>query len=252
MIYGFSFIMNTKYEDKEYDIDEEELMLIKQQYGGMLEFDDEDGNQYFYRCLTKGEFFELRNLCINDEGEFDELEFENYVVGTCVILPTSFSVDTTKAGVVSSMAREILDHSGFSSNTDKFTEMLNAAKFDMAEPLNQVACYITEAFPSISLDDIENMPISKILWLFSRADFIFRFIRGIDVNIISPDEYLSLSGIGDFEQTEFVEEENESVSSPQPQGKHKVTKSETTISSGSMADFPELREIEAFMQGKWR
>ena len=95
------------------------------------------------------------------------------------------------------------------------------------------------------------MPVSKILWLFSRADFVFRFIRGMDVNIVPPDEYLSLSGLGNTDND--VEEGYSETrdQSPKERGDHKVTESETDISSGSMADFPELREIEAFMQGKY-
>jgi hypothetical protein len=249
--------MNAKYVDEDYDIEEEDLLALRKQYWNVFNFEDEDHIQYFYRCLTKKEYFDFSAICTQDDGEFDTLEFENYIVNTCVVLPSSFSVETAKAGVISSLAKAILENSGFTDDSEKFTNMLNAAKIDMVEPLNQVACYIVEAFPHLSLEDVDNMPISKILWLFSRADYIFRVIRGVDVNILSPQEYLSINqietGIEDLDQGANMEEDYyEEASSYSSQTQHKATESETTISSGSMADFPELKEIEAFMQGKLR
>lgn len=238
--------MTNRYKDEDYDIEEQDLASLRKQYWDILVFTDEDGIQYFYRCLTKKEYFDFSAVCTLDDGEFDGLEFENYVVSACVILPSTFSVDSAKAGVISALADEIIKNSGFSQEKDEFMEMINNAKIEMVEPLNQVACYIVEAFPNISLEDVDNMPIAKILWLFSRADYIFRTIRGIDVNIMPPQEILEMNNI----ETGLEDENEEEDEWVEPQRKSKVTESETSFSGGSIADFPELREIEAFMAGK--
>jgi hypothetical protein len=126
---------------------------------------------------------------------------------------------------------------------------------EMLEPLNQMLCYIKEAFPELSMEDLDDMPLAKIIWYFSRADFILRVIKNQPIQILTPKEYMELNDLGiDFDEmsSEYNGEENVETTEEVEQGNNrkKVTVAETTMGNGSAADFPELREIDAFMRGE--
>ena len=248
-----------EYKDEDYNIEEEDLVKIKRKYWDIFTFEDEDGIEYYYRPLTKKEYYDTLVICTDQDGEFNNVEFEDTVVGIAVIAPTTLDIDNAKAGVISELAKEIVAKSGFEGGQEELSSKIIAYKTEMLEPLNQMMCYIKEAFPDISLDDLEDMPLDKIIWYFSRTDFILRVIKNQSIKILTPKEYMELNDLGinldaldeeyDDEEIDEMDEMEDIPESTQHNGK-RVTKAETDIGSGSAFDFPELREYDAFMKGK--
>lgn len=262
-----------EYRDEDYQIEESDLVQIKKKYWDIFTYQDDDGIEYYYRPLTKKEYYDAIVICTKEDGKFNQIDFEDLVVATAVIAPISFDQENTKAGVISTLAAEVLKKSGFEQSADDLSNQIRAHKMEMLEPLNQMLCYIKEAFPDLDFEELDDMPLDKIIWYFSRADFILRVIKNQPIQILTPKEYMELNDLGlDFDEMvqQYGDEEAEEevyeepiISQPKQtpskpkmtaDGKHKVTQAETTFSDGgSAADFPELREIEAFMRGElWK
>ena len=245
--------MKIKFSEDDYNIEEEVILKIKRQFWDIFTYKDDDDIEYYYRPLTKKEYYDSIVVCTNDDGSFNQIDFEDLIVGTAIVAPTSFNVDEAKAGIVTTLANEIIKKSGFEQSADELSEQIRAYKMEMLEPLNQMLCYIKEAFPELSMEDLDEMPLAKIIWYFSRADFILRVIKNQSIQILTPKEYMELNDLGidlDELSKEYNDDEEDNIDKKDIVEKHKATVSETSIGSGSAADFPELREIDAFMRGE--
>ena len=247
-----------EYHDADYEIEESDLIKIKKKYWDVFAYTDDDGIEYFYRPVTKKEYYDGIVICTKSDGRFDEIEFEDLLVDTAVIAPTNFEVGTAKAGIITALANEIILKSGFEQSPDELSSQINAYKSEMLEPINQMMCYIKEAFPDVTMEELDDMPLAKIIWYFSRADFILRVIKNIPIQILTPKEYMELNPLGDefdkmlesFEKENEETEEKEEDNISKETNKQKVTKFETDVSGGNYSDFAELREIDAFMRGE--
>jgi hypothetical protein len=190
-------------------LDNKVLERLKEEYWSIYEI-EVDGVKFIYRELSRGEYSKV--LRMYD----DDLSREEYICRICVIEPVGFDfADDSNAGIASSLSQSILEESGFSVvPTGKLDRILNSYREEMNNFQNQVSCIIQEAFPTLSLEEIEMWPMEKTLWYYSRAEFKLRVLRGIPMP-------------GDQQDT-------------------------GDNSSGNMEDFPELAAEEAFMKGKMR
>ena len=102
-----------------------------------------------------------------------------------------------------------------SNYIDKYSQEMEVFK-------NQVPCYITEAFPNLSLEEVEKMPTEKMMWYFSRARFILKNFRG------------------------FIPKEEQETNGVTP----RTAKQGVNLNNGSYGDFPEARRMKQFMEGK--
>ena len=166
----------------------------------------------------------------------DTVSLEEYICKVCVLEPPDYDFAGCTAGIPTVLSNIILNESGFGEpiKPNRLNDYMEKFRADMQLVNNQMSCVIKEAFPNFSLEEIENWPMQKIAWYFSRAEFILHEFRGI--SLIPNDA--------------------------QPQQKPKpgpAIQKETNSESGKFeyqlngqsSDFPELSEINAFLKGKW-
>ena len=134
---------------------------------------------------------------------------------------SAFDFDGCKAGVIQTLSMQILQESGFGNvSTGKIQALMDKYDSEMYSFQHQVSCIITEAFPDLNIEDVENWPLEKTIWYYSRAKYKLEQLRGVEI----------------------VQEEAVASTNIQKPG--------AQITSGDMGDFPELREQKAFMEGK--
>lgn len=190
------------------DFSEEELQEIKlvieewkDQYGSiyMTEFDDD--STFVWRTLSKREFERAMDYY---EDPFERAE---YVCRLCVLDPDPKDVDWSLdlvAGIPEVLTENILRESGFSSGSDKVSELLEKYEAQMQTFDNQMPCIIAEAFNGLNIEEIESWPIDKIVRYYSRAKWIIETLRGIDLvreesqGVAAPDGTAVKGDPGDF------------------------------------------------------
>lgn len=165
------------------------------------------------------------------------LALEEYICHLCVLEPEDYDFGDCLAGIPTTLANLILHESGFTEDTGKFVEYLEKYRKEMETLDNQMACVIKEAFPELSIEEIESWPMEKTIWYFTRAEYILSTLRGIEL------EYI-YKGDGSQEDTAVTQAPDKS------EDKYNATQLDFQIEGGSIFDFPELAQIEAFMKGK--
>lgn len=142
-----------------------------------------DGNVFVFRALTRKEFKETMN---NEKLTDQEKEEEFCRIAT--LYPEDFDFENCNAGIPTSLADAILDHSLFKLNGRAKT-ILNNFRDEMKEYENQITCIITEAFPTLTLDEVESWPLEKILYYLSRAEFVLNKFRNLPFVTQSGEVY---------------------------------------------------------------
>jgi hypothetical protein len=226
-------------EKTEADLQEEEelrqrILDWKEQHWNIY-YAEIDEEQFLFREVSCHEY----RTGIRVFGD-DTVSLEEYICKLCVLEPSDYDFTNCIAGIPTTLAKLILNESGFGEATDpnRLSDYLEKFRDEMLLVNNQMACAIKEAFPNFSLEEIENWPMQKVAWYFSRAEFILRQYRGI-------------MPVGDNEQpkqraqpsTPTVKQKENNLDPEAGKFKYQL--------NGSSKDFPELAEIDAFMKGKW-
>lgn len=165
------------------DLSDEELVEIKSQIEAwkdeyedvyITEFDDE--NAFIWRCLTRKEF---NKAMAYFDDEFDRAE---YVCRVCVLDPTEIDYsDDMIAGIPEVLTENILRSSGFSDDSAEMEYHMKTFENEMNLFSNQIACVIVEAYPTLTLEDVEGWNLRKTLWHYSRAKWSLQVLRGVEL-----------------------------------------------------------------------
>lgn len=183
---------------------------LKKQHGSIYETEVE-GETYLWRELTRAEHNRIIRFIESD------WEREEAICALCVLEPLEVDYEETVAGLATVLCNHIMAESGFGeAGAEKVKALLGAFREEMNSFHHQISCIITEAFPNLNIEEVEEWPIEKALWYYSRAEYKMNALRGI----------------------ELIETETEQAQ-PANAGLQ-----------GSLADFPEAAQQEAFMKGK--
>lgn len=171
--------MNGYDEQFEEELTEEEIQLEadRQLEAWRLEYravfmTEIEGVQIIWRGLSRGEF---RKIVATYDDEFERAE---HVTRLCVLDPQIEDwSNEIYAGVPEILAQNILRESGFSEDDTKIERLIAEYDAEMQSFDNQVSCIIKEAFSDISLEEIENWPLEKTMWYFSRAKWSLATFR---------------------------------------------------------------------------
>lgn len=117
----------------------------------------------------------------------DELERAEYICRMCVLEPhiEDYSLEIY-AGIPDALCRIILDESGFSTDATKVNALLVEYEEQMNGVEARIPCIIKEVFQDIAFEEIENWPIEKTLYYYTRAKWILENLRGIQ--LVSDEE----------------------------------------------------------------
>ena len=144
--------------------------------------EDEDAPQAFiFRTLGREEYKYLFLHFINDMAEFQERVCE-----IATLYPKNYDFPNGVAGVPETLSNMILDSSGFAEG--QALQLLAQYREQMYEYDFQVDCMIHEAFPEISIEEIQMWNNHKTMYYLSRAEFILAGIRGH--NIVTIEDVL--------------------------------------------------------------
>lgn len=165
------------------DLSHDEIREIKMQLEEWRElYDDvyitefEEGSTFIWRCLTHKEFKKAMDYF---EDPYDRAE---YVCRACVLDPVGVDYeDDMLAGIPETLTDNILQVSGFSGDTTEMESLMNQYDAEMNTFSNQISCVIVEAFPQLSIEEVESWSLKKMLWYHSRAQWILKTLRGIEL-----------------------------------------------------------------------
>lgn len=134
---------------------------------------------FTYRLLGREEYRAILDEA-NEEAEIDEL-----VCMLCV--EEDYDWRNGLAGAATTMSDFILKSSGLDQGQAEFLlEMYRNELF--SNPDFQRDCVIVEAFPHLDIEEVQNWPVVKQLYYYSRAEFIIHSIRGQEIRFITPEQ----------------------------------------------------------------
>ena len=136
------------------------------------------GIEYIWRPITKKEYADIDISDITDE------EKEDLACQLCVLTP-SIDYEDGPAGIPNTLITEILAASGFvAENADA---LLAEYRAEMSTLEAQMEAIVAEAFPMLTLDEIESWDVPKTLKYYSRAEWILSVLRGVPISEILQD-----------------------------------------------------------------
>ena len=146
----------------------------KDEYYGAVYVTEIEDDAFVWRGLTKAEFKKAQEYYDDD---YDRAE---YVCRQCVLYP---EIDDwgleIYAGIPEVLTEHILRESGFTLTPKEVDQKILEYEKQMQTFDNQITCIIKEAFPDISLEEIENWQFEKVMWYYSRAKWTIENLRGI-------------------------------------------------------------------------
>lgn len=146
---------------------------------------------------------EYRNVCIVQVGGYDFIvkavgrrDFKDIMTNPSLnhylkeeaicevscLYPKNFNFDNCDAGVASGLFKEIIDFSFLSNEQEEDrSKLMSYFRDEMLELHNQINCMISEAFPSLKFEDIENFDMLTAIRYLSRAEWILQNMRGFEM-----------------------------------------------------------------------
>lgn len=161
-------------EERQDEMFKRQIEEWKNTYWGSVYLSEINEEVYIWRGLSRSEFKKANEYF---EDDYDRAEF---VCRTCVLHPEidDYSVDMF-AGVPETLTEQILAQSGFTMTEQQFDGKLREYESEMQTFDNQISCIVKEAFPDLSLEEIENWQFEKTLWYYARAKWVLEFLRGV-------------------------------------------------------------------------
>ncbi len=174
----------------------EEILKLKVQYGDLFRTEICE-RIYIWRKLTKAEYQMI------DETDTSDEEKEDMVCQVCLLYPKYIDYNKGPGGIPTALTSEILIYSGF--NDEHATNILEYHRLEMGNLEAQMEAIIKEAFPTLTLEEIESWNIPKTLKYYSRAEWILEALRGIPVRQILEQVNQPQDGLVSGDKSDFPE-----------------------------------------------
>lgn len=129
---------------------------------------------FVFRGLSLAELRRANKLY---EDAHDRAE---YICRMCVLSPfiEDYSLEIY-AGIPDVLCQTILDESGYGEDASKINALIYKSEQEMEQAENRIPLIIKEVFQDIPLEAIENFPIEKLIYYYSRAKWTLENLRGI-------------------------------------------------------------------------
>lgn len=171
------------------------LHSIKNKYGSVFQTSIRK-QEVVFRELTFAEYDKIAEY----QKSFDHssADVEELIIKFAVVYPENLDLDSYPPGIVSSLAEEILEESGFSS-AKRAKAILEKMRRQAAEVRNLMKAFVLATMPKYSPEDLDNMTFSKLAENVALAEKIIEIQQGI--NGIAPTD-LSLQLIDPEEEVQ--------------------------------------------------
>jgi hypothetical protein len=168
------------------------LYETKKRYGSV--FQTNLRNQVIlFRELTFAEFDQVAQY--QSDPDFSTADIEEIIIKYGVVYPESFNFDSYPAGLISSLAEEILEESGFSSAA-RAKSILEQKRNKMNEVRSLMKAFVLATIYKYSPEDLDNMTFSMLAEKVALAEKIIEIKQNINgmestnisLQLIDPEE----------------------------------------------------------------
>lgn len=186
-------------------MEDETLIELKKRYKRIYSVEIRNV-EYVFRALTFKEFDEIANIY---DSESDSAEAEDTIVYQCVVYPEDLNVGRLPAGIITSLAGEILEVSGFLPG-DTFTkEVLYRKRKEAQEFRKMMYAFIIAAMPSYKKHELDEHTYEEVAELLALAEKVIE-VRQTEMGVPVSDLHLNFSDEEEVsDQPEFIEQKDE-------------------------------------------
>jgi hypothetical protein len=134
------------------------------------------GEECIFRAITLGEF---KEVTANNSGRWQVAEAEDAIVELSLVSPSSLNTDRLPAGVISSLAEQILEASQFDDDIDHLNSVLEDKRAEIESFHTAMMIFIIAAMPRYTIEDLEAKTFGELLSMLAMAEAIFRIQKDI-------------------------------------------------------------------------
>lgn len=168
------------------------LYAIKKQYGSVFQTSLKK-QEILFRELTFAEFDQIAQH--QSSQEFSSADIEELIISFAVVYPESLDINKYPPGIVSSLAEEILEESGFSS-AKRAKAILEQQRQKAGEVRSLMKAFVLATISTYSPQDLDNMTFSKLAENVAIAEKIIEIKQSINgmeptdvrLQLIDPEE----------------------------------------------------------------
>ena len=132
------------------------------------------GSELFvFKALTRSEYTGV----LEDEKASD-MDREEMICEYSTLYPEDYDFTHCLAGIPTLLSEAILTES-LLMDDHKLIDKLYKRRDEMYSYENQISCIIIEAFPSLTLDEVESWDMHKTAYYLSRAEWVLSKLRGL-------------------------------------------------------------------------
>lgn len=168
------------------------LYGVKKRYGSVFQTSVKK-QEILFRELTFAEYDQIAQHQFDES--FSSADAEELIIKYAVVYPENFDYNQYPPGLISSLAEEILEESGFSS-AKKAKNVLDQKRTKASEVRSLMKAFVLATIVTYTPEDLDNMTFSKLAENVALAEKIIEIkqnINGIEpinvtLQIIDPEE----------------------------------------------------------------
>jgi septum formation topological specificity factor MinE len=168
------------------------LYEIKKQYGSVFQTSLKK-QEVLFRELTFAEFDQIAQH--QSSEEFSSADVEELIIKFAVVYPESLDINQYPPGIVSSLAEEILEESGFSS-AKRAKQILEQKRAKASEVRSLMKAFVLATITKYSPEDLDNMTFSRLAESVALSEKIIEIKQNINgmeptnvtLQLIDPEE----------------------------------------------------------------
>lgn len=191
-------------------LDAEKILELKNKYGPIFTASIK-GQIIVFRELKFSEFDYIALLQESQDGS--TVDSEDEIIKTAVVYPEDFNVDKIQAGLVSSLAQEILDASGF-SNPKTAKAILEQKRMQSMQVRSLMKAFVLATIKTYSPEDLDQMTYSQLAEKVALAERIIEITQ--NMHAIEPNEL----------RLELIDPEEEEEKKKKTAARHNLSKTE--------------------------
>lgn len=163
-------------------LEPKEIVEIRKKYGPIFSTEIK-GQTVFFRELTFSEFDDI--IAYQDLDGGSSIDSEDSIITTAVVYPENFNVDKLPAGIVSTLATQILDISGFNSaKTAK--NILEEKRAESGQVRTLMKAFVLATISTYKPEDLDNMTYSQLADKVALSEKIIEITQAM--HSIQPNE----------------------------------------------------------------
>ena len=191
-------------------LDSEIVLDLKNKYGPIFTINIK-GQTVVFRELTFAEFDYVALLQQSQDGS--TVDSEDKIIELAVVYPENFNIDNLQAGIVSSLAQEILDASGF-SNPKTAKAILEEKRNQAMQVRSLMKAFVLATISTYKPEDLDEMTYSQLAEKVALAERIIEITQ--NMHAIQPNDL----------KLELIDPEEEEQKKKRTAARHDLSKTE--------------------------